>query len=276
MSDPRTHPAPVDPAMTTPPEVRPPRANLGGLILALAVISFFLASWGFLYVTSRASFCANCHEMRPEFLAWQKSPHRQTECVDCHIGPGLDNFVAGKLLAARDLYLHLTNQVPSEIRLDTEIPNRTCEACHPLERQSRPSTLLGEVQVKIKHDKHIVKEGMSCTDCHSAISHAKLADQPELREALSSQDETDHPKLETNAYYPEMIPCVNCHRDKGAAFGCQTCHKNDVRPTNHLQPGFRTSHPIPPDRTAKNACIGRCHDGTECQQCHDKIRAMKN
>src|SRR6185503_17561244 len=40
--------------------------------------------------TDSVVFCGQlCHEvMKPEFIAYQASPHARVKCVECHVGPG--------------------------------------------------------------------------------------------------------------------------------------------------------------------------------------------
>jgi hypothetical protein len=49
-------------------------------------------------------FCgATCHSMRPEFAAYQNSPHSRVECVDCHVAPGAAGWIASKTNGMRQL-----------------------------------------------------------------------------------------------------------------------------------------------------------------------------
>ena len=47
-------------------------------------------------------FCgATCHTMKPEFAAYQNSPHSRVECVECHVAPGAAGWIASKTNGAR-------------------------------------------------------------------------------------------------------------------------------------------------------------------------------
>src|SRR5215467_15843092 len=49
-------------------------------------------------------FCgATCHTMRPEFAAYQNSPHSKVECVECHVAPGAAGWVSSKAAGTRQL-----------------------------------------------------------------------------------------------------------------------------------------------------------------------------
>ena len=71
--------------------------------------------------------------MKPEFTAYQNSPHARVECVACHIGPGASWFVRSKLSGLRQVFavtFH-TYETPIPTPVHNLRPAReTCEACH--------------------------------------------------------------------------------------------------------------------------------------------------
>jgi nitrate/TMAO reductase-like tetraheme cytochrome c subunit len=80
-------------------------------------------------------FCgATCHTvMKPEFTAYQNSPHSKVECVKCHIGPGASWFVQSKLSGVRQVFAVAldTYARPIEVPVANLRPAReTCEGCH--------------------------------------------------------------------------------------------------------------------------------------------------
>lgn len=80
-------------------------------------------------------FCgATCHVvMKPEFTAYQNSPHSKVECVKCHIGPGASWFVQSKLSGLRQVFAVALNTYtrPIEVPVANLRPAReTCEGCH--------------------------------------------------------------------------------------------------------------------------------------------------
>jgi hypothetical protein len=71
--------------------------------------------------------------MKPEFTAYQNSPHARVTCTECHIGPGATWFVRSKLSGSYQVYATLANKYPRPI--PTPIKNlrpaqETCEECH--------------------------------------------------------------------------------------------------------------------------------------------------
>ena len=82
-----------------------------------------------------AKFCGTvCHKvMRPEYTAYQNSPHSRVKCVQCHIGPGASWAVKSKFDCLRQVWKVMTgtysHPIPSPVH--TLRPARdTCESCH--------------------------------------------------------------------------------------------------------------------------------------------------
>jgi nitrate/TMAO reductase-like tetraheme cytochrome c subunit len=80
-------------------------------------------------------FCGTvCHRvMRPEYTAYQNSPHSRVKCVQCHIGPGASWAVRSKFDGLRQVWKVMTgtysHPIPSPVH--TLRPARdTCESCH--------------------------------------------------------------------------------------------------------------------------------------------------
>ena len=85
--------------------------------------------------TDSVTFCGElCHSvMKPEFIAYQASPHARVRCVDCHVGPGATWFVRSKISGIYQVYAVLFNKYPRPIATPIESlrPAReTCEQCH--------------------------------------------------------------------------------------------------------------------------------------------------
>lgn len=80
-------------------------------------------------------FCGQtCHVvMKPEFNAYQNSPHSKVECVQCHIGPGASWFVQSKLSGLHQVFAVAFNtyERPIPVPVANLRPAReTCEGCH--------------------------------------------------------------------------------------------------------------------------------------------------
>jgi hypothetical protein len=81
------------------------------------------------------SFCGqSCHTvMKPEFTAYQDSPHFRVRCTECHIGEGASWFVKSKLSGVRQVFAVMLNTysrpIPTPVH-DLRPARETCEACH--------------------------------------------------------------------------------------------------------------------------------------------------
>jgi hypothetical protein len=106
-----------------------------GVVAFLFLVITGVGSYRTYHFTESVEFCGQtCHTvMKPEFTAYQTSPHARVACVQCHIGPGADWFVKSKLSGAYQVYATLRNIYPRPI--PTPIENlrpaqETCEQCH--------------------------------------------------------------------------------------------------------------------------------------------------
>ena len=105
----------------------------GATVLNLVIAS--QVTYGAVNYMDSVTFCGQtCHTvMRPEFTAYQNSPHSRVECVKCHIGPGAGWFVRSKLSGVGQVFAVAFNTYPRPI--PTPIRNlrparETCETCH--------------------------------------------------------------------------------------------------------------------------------------------------
>src|SRR4030095_2006509 len=74
-------------------------------------------------------FCGQtCHVMTPEFSAFKNSPHSRLQCVDCHVAPGVDGWVASKVAGSRQLMGVILNNyhrpIASALESDRLLPAR--------------------------------------------------------------------------------------------------------------------------------------------------------
>ena len=106
---------------------------LGVLMVFLAVVS--VLSYRTYQFTETVGFCGQvCHTpMKPEFTAYQASPHARVACAECHVGPGASWYVRSKVAGTYQLYAVTFNKFPRPIESPVKRlrPAReTCEKCH--------------------------------------------------------------------------------------------------------------------------------------------------
>jgi len=116
------------------PDLRKLAAFVAGATVLNLIIGSQLTYRGVEYMES-VQFCGQtCHTvMKPEFTAYQNSPHSRVACVQCHIGPGAGWFVKSKLSGSWQVISVNLNLYPRPIPtpLENLRPAReTCEQCH--------------------------------------------------------------------------------------------------------------------------------------------------
>lgn len=105
----------------------------GGFLVFLALSAF--GSYQAYEYTESDQFCGTtCHAvMKPEYTAFNASPHQRVGCVKCHIGSGAEWYVRSKLSGAYQVYSVIFHKYsrPIETPISNLRPSRdTCEQCH--------------------------------------------------------------------------------------------------------------------------------------------------
>jgi len=109
------------------------------IVIAVVTLCFICISvvggYRAYHFTESVEFCGKtCHEvMKPEYTAYQNSPHANAGCVKCHIGPGADFFVKSKITGLYQVYSVMFDKYSRPIQ--TPVHNlrpakETCYECH--------------------------------------------------------------------------------------------------------------------------------------------------
>jgi cytochrome c nitrite reductase small subunit len=115
-----------------------------GAALGIGAFTFRYAE-GFSYFSTNPTACVNCHIMRPQFDAWQKSSHHAVAvCVDCHLP---HDFVEPIVVQKRGL----------------QILEDNCVRCH------------GELVASMHWMSTGDSERISCVRCHGGVGHGEVA-----------------------------------------------------------------------------------------------------
>ena len=111
------------------------RILIGAVLMTLFFTFSALGVYRAYHFTESPVFCGQvCHMvMKPEFTAYQHSPHARVACVQCHIGSGADWYVKSKMSGLRQVYAVLSGDY--ELPIPTPVENlrparETCEQCH--------------------------------------------------------------------------------------------------------------------------------------------------
>ena len=121
-----------------------------GLGSVIIVFVSAVGSYQTFHYSESVEFCGLvCHEaMKPEYVAYQNSPHARVACAACHIGTGAGWWAKSKLSGAYQVYAVLANNFPRPS--PTPIANlrpaqETCEQCH------WPEKFFGAQQKRFNH-----------------------------------------------------------------------------------------------------------------------------
>ncbi len=156
---------------------RSPSAYAGRWLFALAIALGLAAGLGLYtlryaeglsYLSTDPKACVNCHIMRPQYDAWQKSSHHAVaKCVDCHLP---HEFFAKYVAKTENGYRHskeFTAQTfpePIAIRArGREILQENCVYCH------------GSLVHDIASGPRGTADALRCVHCHVSVGHGERA-----------------------------------------------------------------------------------------------------
>lgn len=111
------------------------------LLTAANIVLLGFVSYQGVGYTESNTFCGTaCHGvMEPHYAAFLDSPHANTGCVECHVGPGATGFISAKMAGVRQLVEVMTNSYPQPVPTPREtgfVPSVACEHCHTGERRN--------------------------------------------------------------------------------------------------------------------------------------------
>jgi nitrate/TMAO reductase-like tetraheme cytochrome c subunit len=116
------------------------------LVLLATIVNMIIvamASYRGVAYMDTAQFCGqSCHVvMRPEYTAYQASPHSHVACVSCHVGEGVSSYVKAKVNGTKQLVEVTFNTYPRPIPspvVSLRPAREICEGCHT------PAKYIGE------------------------------------------------------------------------------------------------------------------------------------
>lgn len=244
-----------------------PRIDLGDprqrrrlLMFSVGATVFLLisviGSYEAFHYTESVPFCGRlCHTvMKPEYVAYQNSPHARVSCVACHVGEGADWYVRSKLSGLYQVYATVFNKYP--VPIPTPIENlrparETCEQCHWPEKfyahkQRFETYFLSDeensewhLRLTIKtgpeHQAMGLKEGIhwhinpdvrveyiAGDERRESIPWVRYTDLKTGRQVVYQDGEAPLDPKELDALEPRTMDCIDCHNrpshDYGAPF----------------------------------------------------------
>ncbi|AFM41608.1 nitrate/TMAO reductase, membrane-bound tetraheme cytochrome c subunit [Desulfosporosinus acidiphilus SJ4] len=133
---------------------------IAGLIVIAGYTSFRI---GYAWFTIPSS-CNYCHETEPYVISWEKAPHKEIDCRDCHETRGPFHRIDTMLRGIRDVGIQLKGNY--SFLMKSVYYDSNCINCH-----------LGDFKPETKaphmpsnHAK-IIKNGQGCNNCHRDTGH---------------------------------------------------------------------------------------------------------
>jgi len=276
------------------------------LYLGAAAIFLILFISAAFPLASNPVFCGKlCHNMNPEYYAWQKSSHAKVTCYACHISPSYVQLFQDKLTAGPLGIIHTTlDNYEKPINAENEysqedLPMVRCERCHANENRKFTFTR----GIYMNHEAHKAA-GIDCAVCHNRIAHKGAEDYEPLKswpEAKKLAEEEGEERFHYKNFLTMKQGCFRCHsgspesrnpetlakiqNGKKPPTACTTCHTSDFDlPKGHGDVSWRAQH----GAVAKEnfAFCFSCHDAGAkfdnggkpwCTLCHDpaKVSSFK-
>ncbi len=138
-----------------------------GLAAGIGAYTFRYAE-GLSYFSTNPKACINCHIMRGQYDAWQKSSHHAVAvCIDCHLP---HQFVPKYLAKAENGWRHGEKFTTQDFREPIVVQARgrailqaNCVQCH--------AALVADLAPGL----HGGPESISCVHCHANVGHGERA-----------------------------------------------------------------------------------------------------
>lgn len=144
-----------------------------GVVAGVSLFSIFTA--GNIY-TSSSTFCASCHEMKTQYVSWTRSSHAQTECIACHSGVGIWDYINAKLAGSRKVFYHFVGYIP---KIETTVEDAVCLRCHFMSKEAGYvyDTLPPDPTLipSALHLVHFKDDEATCDACHRGLVHGSLS-----------------------------------------------------------------------------------------------------
>lgn len=135
-----------------------------GILAGIGGYTFVYAK-GYSYLTDDPAACANCHVMRGQHEAWQRSSHRAVAvCNDCHTPAGLTGKYSTKATNGFWHSFYFTTGLFAEPIRITErnrgVTEAACRKCH--------QPIVEAMQVA-----RVDSSSISCVRCHDSVGHLR-------------------------------------------------------------------------------------------------------
>ncbi len=135
-----------------------------GTLFGLGVFTFAYAE-GHSYVSDNPETCVNCHVMREQFDAWNRSSHKEVAtCNDCHTPHRFpDKWLVKALNGWNHSVAFTTGDFPNPIQImdfNADVVQENCVHCH--------SMIVSQIITAPSHEGEL-----RCVTCHGNVGHGR-------------------------------------------------------------------------------------------------------
>jgi len=218
------------------------QVNVKLIVLGLVVVIIAAAGVA-VFLTSRPGFFARYHTLTRRYDTLQSSVHKNMACNECHTdsrGPVV--YEAGLI---GDFYVSIFSRPTEPVLTKMGKPtSQACLNCHEYGWSTESTRTM-----KVPHPAHlrISAEKRDCVTCHKWTAHEEAY-------------------MEKHKSMPFSGVCATygCHAGWKKTEECSTCHHT----LNPDKEAWKKAHPAAVKSIGPNACLGACHEATQCRLCH--------
>lgn len=165
------------------------------LLLAGCAAGVFLSSFSIaiMHYTSSEKYCISCHTSHslipenPQFSHFNNRVGVTVKCVDCHIAPGMGNYLVAKMGGLKDAIKYMTiHDFDTKEWIDknreelagialkniADTNSETCMSCHAKIKKNLPTSM--DPLAREVHNYNNIKpesEQKQCVYCHRGVAH---------------------------------------------------------------------------------------------------------
>jgi len=131
-----------------------------GLIFIVVYIAYrFTYAW-----FTDPSACVRCHEVEPYAISWEKSPHNNIDCQECHETRGPFHRLDFAVRGVKDLVIHFKGNYSFPMR--SVVYDVNCINCHT--GNFKPEI---DAPTMPKDHAKLIKNSVGCNNCHRDVGH---------------------------------------------------------------------------------------------------------
>lgn len=163
---------------------------LGGCLIGVLLSGLSVVV---MHKTSSNEYCISCHTKHslvpenPQFSHFNNRAGVMVKCVDCHIGPGVGNYLSAKMSGLKDAISYMAiKDFDSKEWIDqnreklagtalkhiSDVKSETCIACHSKIKKDLPTSMdpLAR-EVHSYNNAKVEGEQKQCVYCHRGVAH---------------------------------------------------------------------------------------------------------